>query len=291
MRWAARLATIAAMKGIIVAAGYGTRFLPATKTLAKEMLPLLNKPSIAFIIEEFLASGIEDIIVITSRRKRALEDYLDREMELEALFRAENAQDKLNLIKPYPARFSFVRQMEMKGTGHALLQVKSLVGTEPVVVAYPDDLHFGATPLSKQLIDTYEKTGCSVMASFFDPPDIHRYGVLDLAADGLHVKDIVEKPAPGKEPSREASMGRYLYTPEFFDHLEEGYRQHTTGEYYHVYALNKLMQAGKVVYRRMEGERLDTGDISGFLQATLKYAKQFPSLREIIKAEARDLFS
>jgi len=278
------------MKGVIVAAGYGTRFLPVTKTVAKEMLPLLNKPSIAFIIEEFIASGITDIIVITSRRKRSLEDYLDREMELEALFESEHAKAKLDLIKPYPAHFSFVRQMEMKGTGHALLQVKPLIAGEPVVVAYPDDLHFGTKPLAKQLVETYEKTGCSVLASFFDPPEINRYGVLDLASDGLHVNDIVEKPAVGKEPSKEASMGRYLYTPEFFDHLEEGYRYHTTGEYFHVYALNKLMKAGKVVYKRMEGERLDTGNISGFLQATLKYAKQFPELREIIKEEAAELF-
>lgn len=278
------------MKGVIVAAGYGTRFLPVTKTLAKEMLPLLNKPSIAFIIEEFIASGITDIIVITSRRKRSLEDYLDREMELEALFESEHAKSKLELIKPYPAHFSFVRQMEMKGTGHALLQVKPLIGGEPVVVAYPDDLHFGTKPLAKQLVETYEKTGCSVLASFYDPPEINRYGVLDLAADGLHVNDIVEKPPVGKEPSKEASMGRYLYTPEFFDHLEEGYRYHTTGEYYHVYALNKLMKAGKVVYKRMEGERLDTGNISGFLQATLKYAKTFPELRAIIKQEAAELF-
>ena len=180
--------------------------------------------------------------------------------------------------------------MEMRGTGHALLQVKPLIAGEPVVVAYPDDLHFGPKPLTKQLIETWEKTGCSVLASFFDPPELNRYGVLSLAADGLHVNDIVEKPPVGQEPSREASMGRYLYTPEFFDHLEEGWKLHTTGEYFHVYALNKLMKAAKVVFKRMEGERLDTGNIPGFLQATLKYAMQFPELREVIKKEAAELF-
>ena len=278
------------MKGVIVAAGYGTRFLPVTKTIAKEMLPLLNKPSIAFVIEEFLASGINDIIIITSRRKRALEDYLDREMELEALFESEHAKTKLDLIRPYPAHFSFVRQMEMKGTGHALLQVKPLIAGEPVVVAYPDDLHFGTKPLTKQLIETWEAHHCTVLASFFDPPELERYGVLDLTEDGLHVRDIVEKPKPGTAPSKEASMGRYLYTPEFFDYLEEGWRYHTgSGEYFHVYALNKLMKAGKVVFKRMEGERMDTGNISGFLQATLRYAKQFPELRQIIKDEAAEL--
>jgi len=278
------------MKGVIVAAGYGTRFLPVTKTIAKEMLPLLNKPSIAFIIEEFIASGITDIIVITSRRKRSLEDYLDREMELEALFESEHAQTKLDLIRPYKAHFSFVRQMEMRGTGHALLQVKPLLGDEPVVVAYPDDLHFGDKPLARQLIETYEKTGCTVLASFYDPPELNRYGVLDIAADGLHVNDIVEKPPVGSEPSREASMGRYLYTPEFFEVLEEGWKLHTTGEYFHVFALNRLMAAGKVVFKRMDGERLDTGNIPGFLQATLKYAMQFPELREVIRQESAVLF-
>jgi UTP--glucose-1-phosphate uridylyltransferase len=277
------------MKGIIVAAGYGTRFLPVTKTVPKEMLPLLDKPSVAFIVEEFLASEITDIIVISSRRKGALEDYFDREIELESVFRAEGDGRKLGLIKPYDAHFSFVRQTEMRGTGHALLQVKSLVGGEPVVVAYPDDLHLGDVPLSKQLIETYEQTGCSVLASFFEESQLDRYGVLDLAADGLHVKGIIEKPAKGTAPSHEASMGRYLYTPEFFDHLEEGWKRHTGGEYFHVYALQKLMDAGKVAFRRLEGERLDTGSVAGFFEATLRYAKRFPELRDILKREAAAL--
>lgn len=283
------------MKGVVVAAGYGTRFLPVTKTIPKEMLPLLDKPSIAFVIEEFLASGIDDIIVITSRRKRALEDYLDREAELEALFTAEGPKSKakLDLIKPYDAKFSFVRQTEMRGTGHALLQVKPLIGNEPVVVAYPDDLHVGDVPLARQLAETYEKTGCTVLASFYEEAELDRYGVLDLAADGIHVKGIIEKPAPGTAPSSEASMGRYLYTPEFFDYLEEGWKRHVAkeerGEYFHVYALERLMKAGKVVFRRMEGERLDTGAVPGFFEATLKYAKRFPELRAILKREAEGL--
>jgi UTP--glucose-1-phosphate uridylyltransferase len=283
------------MKGVIVAAGYGTRFLPVTKTIPKEMLPLLNKPSIAFVIEEFLASGIDDIIIISSRRKHALEDYLDRESELEALFRAEGEKsaEKLELIRPYNAHFSFVRQTAMLGTGHALLQIKPIVAGEPVVVAYPDDLHVGDVPLTRQLIETYEKTGCSVLASFYEKDHLDRYGVLDLAADGLHVKGIIEKPVEGTAPSHEASMGRYLYIPEFFDHLEEGWRRHVErgsgGEYFHVYALEQLMKADKVVFRRMEGERLDTGALPGFFEATLRYAKQFPELRAILKREAEGL--
>ncbi|MBN1649121.1 MAG: UTP--glucose-1-phosphate uridylyltransferase [Spirochaetales bacterium] len=277
------------MKGIIVAAGYGTRFLPFTKTIPKEMIPLVNKPSIAFIAEEFIASGITDIIIITSRRKKTLEDYFDREMELETIFTAEKDNDKLELIRPYDARISFVRQQEMKGTGHALLQVKPLVGGEPCVVAYPDDLHFGSTPLAAQLISVYKKSSCSVLATLHNPPNLERYGVLELAEDNFHVKKIIEKPAPGKEPSREASIGRYLYTPEFFDWLEEGWKKHTKGEYYHIYALNKLMEQNNVVFCATEGKRLDTGEPSGYLEAVIEYAKNDPTLREVLKKALREL--
>ena len=142
------------MKGIIVAAGYGTRFLPVTKTIPKEMLPLLTKPSISFIVEEFVASGIREILIISSRRKKALEDYFDREMELEGVFQAESAKEKLEAITPLGANFYFVRQQEMKGTGHALLLAKTFVGEDPCVVAYPDDLVLGPKPLAAQLIET-----------------------------------------------------------------------------------------------------------------------------------------
>lgn len=277
------------MKGIIVAAGYGTRFLPVTKTIPKEMLPLLTKPSIDFIVEEMAASGIKDILIISSRRKKVMEDYFDREVELEEVFTREKAEKKLQTVAPAGVNIAFVRQQKMMGTGHALLQVKPWIGNEPVVVAYPDDLHFGDKPLTKQLMEVYEKTGCSVMASIHNPPHLERYGVLDLAADGLHVKGMVEKPAPGKAPSTEVSIGRYLYTPDFFHYLEEGWQKHTGGEYYHLYALQKLMDAGKVVYKETEGERLDTGEPAGYLQALLKYAKTFPELREIIREEAKGL--
>jgi len=277
------------MKGIIVAAGYGTRFLPATKTIAKEMLPLIDKPSIAFIIEEFIASGIEDIIIISSRRKKSMEDYLDREIELEEIFRREGAEDKLEKIKPYPARFTFVRQQEMKGTGHALLQVKPWIQGEPAVIAYPDDLHFGDKPLTAQLIDCWKETGCSVMASIHNPPHLERYGVLDISDDGLHVKGMVEKPAPGTAPSKEVSIGRFLFTPDFFDYLEEGWSKHTQGEYYHLYGLEQLMKKNSLVYKAVEGERLDTGAPEGYLRALLKYASHTPEWKEIIKEEAASL--
>ncbi len=272
-----------AMKGIIVAAGYGTRFLPVTKTVPKEMLPVINVPSIAFIVDEFVRSGIEDVIIISSRRKKVLEDYFDREIELEGIFEKEGKADRLERIAP-PAnvRFAFVRQQRMLGTGHALLQVRGLVGDEPCIVAYPDDLHLGDPPLAAQLIDAWRTTGCSVMASVHEAGDVSRYGVLDIAQDGSHVKAIVEKPLRGAEPSHEVSIGRYLYTKEFFDYLEEGWERHEGGEYFHIYALNKLMEAGKVVYKRLTGTRLDTGEPEGYLDAILRYADTVPSLRAVV---------
>lgn len=278
------------MKGLIVAAGYGTRFLPVTKTVPKEMLPLITKPSIAFIIEEFLSAGIEEIVILSSRRKKSLEDFLDREMELEGVFSREGSRDKLAKIEPYKANFAFVHQQEMRGTGHALLQARLLLEHGPFVAAYPDDIHFGEPSLSRQLIDTYKETGASVMATMHDPPDLNRYGVLELDADQLHVKNIVEKPAPGSEPSREASIGRYLFSPDIFPLLEEGWRLHTgEGEYYHVYALRKLMEQGKVVHRRIEGERYDIGAPEGYLEALLRYAAEIPELRAVIDRVHNDL--
>lgn len=277
------------MKGIIVAAGYGTRFLPATKTIAKEMLPLIDKPSLAFIVEEFIASGIKEIIIITSRRKKSMEDFLDRETELEEIFRREGNQEKLKKIQPYDANFTFVRQQEMKGTGHALLQVRPWLQGEPAVVAYPDDLHFGEVPLTKQLIDLWKETGCSVMATLHNPPHLERYGVLDLSSDGLHVKGMVEKPAPGTEPSQEVSIGRYLYTPEFFDYLAEGWEKHESGEYYHLYGLQKQMDQNGVVFKQLDGERLDTGEPAGFLRALIKHASKDPELRKILLTEVEKL--
>jgi UTP--glucose-1-phosphate uridylyltransferase len=272
------------MKGVIVAAGYGTRFLPVTKTVPKEMLPLINKPSLAFILEEFAASGIEDVIIISSRRKKVMEDYVDREVELESVFNKEGKADKAALVQALPQRIFFTRQTEMRGTGHALLQVRAFVGNDPCVVAYPDDLHFGSPALSAQLIESYRKTGCSVLATQNEPGDVSRYGVLKLGADNLHVTGFVEKPAPGTEPSHEISIGRYLYTPDFFDYLEEGWKKHQGGgEYYHLYALEKLMAANKVVYKRFYGTRLDTGEPSGYLEAILTYAWQDPKLRACVE--------
>ncbi|MDD3981548.1 MAG: UTP--glucose-1-phosphate uridylyltransferase [Spirochaetales bacterium] len=272
------------MKGIIVAAGYGTRFLPVTKTVPKEMLPLGVKPSIASIVDEFVQSGIEDIVIITSRRKKALEDYFDREVELEELFAREGKKDKLALIQPPTAHISFVRQTQMRGTGHALLRVRPLLGDEACVVAYPDDLVTGGRPLAAQLIELYQKTEKCVLATILEPGDVSRYGVVDPAPDGLGVRGFVEKPKAGSEPSHEVSIGRYLYTPEFFQWLDEGWKRHEKGEYFHSYALDKMIERNKVVFTRTEGQRLDTGDPAGYLEAILRNAAEDPTLRPTLDA-------
>jgi UTP--glucose-1-phosphate uridylyltransferase len=272
------------MKGIIVAAGYGTRFLPVTKTVPKELLPVGVKPSIAYIVDEFIQSGIQEIIIISSRRKKALEDYFDREVELEELFAREGKRDKLALIKAPAARISFVRQTEMRGTGHALLQARPFLGDEACVVAYPDDLVVGGRPLAAQLIDLHQKTGKCVLATILEPGDVSRYGVVDPGPDGLGVRGFVEKPQPGREPSHEVSIGRYLYTSEFFQWLEEGWKRHEKGEYFHSYALDRMIERNKVVFARTEGQRLDTGDPAGYLEAILRNAAADPSLKPTLDA-------
>ena len=270
---------ISPMKGIIVAAGYGTRFLPVTKTVPKELLPVGTTPSIAYIVDEFVASGITDIIIITSRRKKALEDYFDREIELETVFAQEGKKEKLALVGASKARIAFVRQAEMRGTGHALLQVKNFIGGEPCVVAYPDDIVLGKIPLARQLIDLYSSSGKCVLATILEAGDVSRYGVVDPAPDGIGVRGFIEKPPRGKEPSHEVSIGRYLYTPEFFDWIAEGWAKHATGEYFHTYALDKMIAAGKVAFTRAAGTRLDTGDPAGYLEAILLNAASDPSLK------------
>jgi len=271
------------MKGVIVTAGYGTRFLPVTKTVPKEMLPLVTRPSIDFIVEEFVQSGVTEILFITSRRKKALEDYLDRERELEAAFEAAGDRKKLAAISPTSATCYFVRQGEMRGTGHALLLARAFVGAEPFVVAYPDDLHFGSPPLARQLIQAWEKTGCTVLATLHDPPDLNRYGIIALAADGLHVTDIVEKPPKGTEPSREASIGRFLYAPDFMAELESAWKRHGEGEFFHTPAVLALARRGRVVYHPVQGERLDTGEPAGYLEAIVRYARSVPELNAALE--------
>jgi UTP--glucose-1-phosphate uridylyltransferase len=270
------------MKGIIIAAGYGTRFLPATKTVPKEMFPLIDTPAIDFIIDEFIESGIDEILIVSSRRKKILEDYFDREIELESLFTRENAKAKLKAIKPREASFYFIRQQKMLGTGHAILQCREFASGSPVVIAYPDDIVLSDPPLSKQLIDIHLKSGQSVLAVQEQKGDVSRYGVIDYAENNgiMSVKRFVEKPPAGEEPSKMVSYGRYLFTYDLFDLLEEDYKKHTSGEFYHVGAINTLADTGRLAACSFSGTRYDVGDKQGYLQAVIEYALSRDDLRE-----------
>ncbi len=270
------------MKGVIIAAGYGTRFLPGTKTIPKEMFPLVDTPAIQLIVDEFIASGIKDILIITSRRKKSMEDFFDREVELENIFSKEGADSKLSLIAASNANIFFSRQLEMKGTGQAILQCRPFVGNDPFVVAYPDDIVFADTPLAAQLVSVYEKTGCSVLAAQKIDADVSRYGVLDYKDENgiLRVSEIVEKPAAGTEPSHTISVGRYLFTPDLFPLLEEDYKKYSGGEFYHIGAINALARAGKMCAHCFSGQRIDVGDKLGYIEGILRYALTRDDLRD-----------
>lgn len=271
------------IRGVIIAAGYGTRFLPATKTVPKEMFPLIDKPAIDFIIDEFIESGIKDILIVTSRRKKSMEDYFDREVELESVFTRENDKKKLDLIKPREINIYFIRQKEMLGTGHAILICKDFIGNDPFVIAYPDDLIFGDPPLTKKLIDVYNETKSSVLAvENLKDMDVSRYGVIDYELDKglLRVKSIIEKPEKGKEPSKMISVGRYLFTKELLNYLVEDYKSHQKGEFYHINAINKLANSGKLFATEISGERIDVGDKIGYLNGIIKYALMREDLKD-----------
>jgi UTP--glucose-1-phosphate uridylyltransferase len=262
------------MKGVILAAGYGTRFLPATKTIPKEMFPLIDTPAIDVIVKELIVAGIEDILIITSRRKKPLEDYFDREIELETTFREEGAQEKLASIRPVNVNIFFMRQQQMAGTGDALLLVEPFVGDSPFVVAYPDDIHIHGPNLSAQLIDLHERTGHTVLAGQeIAEGDISRYGVMDTEErHGVeYVKAMVEKPAPGTEPSRLVGYGRYLYHPEIFEALKSTRNAARGREFTQTEAIQRLAGQGRVVVKRFEGRMLDVGTPQGYLHSFIEF--------------------
>lgn len=269
-----------AVKGVIVAAGYGSRFLPITRCLPKEMLPIVDRPAIDWIVQEYVDAGIHDILVITSRRKKVLEDWFDRDPELEGVLAGKPAAA---LLTPPRANVVFARQQEMRGTGHAMLLARSFAGSDPVVVAFPDDLFTGGN-CSAELIAEHEATGCSVLSAVdHTGQDVSRYGVLEPVArdDGrIGVRRIVEKPAPGQEPSHLVSLGRYLYTPEIFALLERGLSAHGGGEYYPSDAINTLGARGGVVASVGRAKRWDTGQPLEYLQTVIELALEHPEIGE-----------
>ena len=281
------------MKGVILAAGYATRFLPASKTIPKEMFPLIDRPAIDFIVQEMVDSGIQDILLVSSRRKKVMEDYFDREVELTSAFSQSNQFEKLEVIKPIEANIFTLRQQHMMGTGNALMLVEPFVDNEPFVVAYPDDIVLGEKPLAKQLIETWEKTGNTILSvQEMEEKQLSRYGVIDPEGSGkiMQVKKMVEKPQHGTAPSRFVSFGRYLYTPELFDALRTSDKSHSSSsEFTQTEAINHMASQGHVSAVQFEGTRYDLGDPLGFLTSALQIGLQRPEFKDTLLAEMRRL--
>lgn len=272
-------------KAVIPAAGLGTRFLPATKATPKEMLPIVDKPTIQYIIEEALASGIEDILIITGRSKRAIEDHFDRSIELELNLEASGKTKELELVRKISdIRIHYIRQKEPRGLGHAILCAKHFVGDEPFAVLLGDDVVDSQVPALKQLIDVYDKTGASVLGVQEVPQEkVSAYGIVAGEPTGeartVKVNDMVEKPAVEEAPSRLAVLGRYVITPEIFPILEKT-EPGRGNEIQLTDALKVLAKEQPMYAYDFEGRRYDVGDKQGFLEATVEMALKRLDLRD-----------
>lgn len=273
-------------RAVIPAAGLGTRFLPATKATPKEMLPIVDKPTIQYIVEEALASGIEDIIIITGRSKRAIEDHFDRSVELELTLQETGKIELLKMIKEISdIRIHYIRQKEPRGLGHAILCAKHFIGDEPFAVLLGDDVVYNdKQPALKQLIGEYNKTGASVLGVQEVPEEkVSSYGIVSAEATSnarlFRVHDMVEKPAKEEAPSHLAVLGRYIITPQIFSILE-----HTVpgrgNEIQLTDALKELARMQPVYAYNFEGRRYDVGDKQGFLEASIEYALRRPDLHD-----------
>jgi len=269
-------------KAVFPAAGLGTRFLPATKSQPKEMLPLVDKPLIQYGVEEAIRSGIQNIIIVTGRGKSAIEDHFDVSFELEQLLESRNNTEMLEVVRAISdmINVAYVRQKEALGLGHAVLRAKELVGHEPLAVVLSDDVIACEVPCLRQLLDIYEFYGCSVVALMELPEDkISAYGVVEAEAvahngenDRLfRIHSLVEKPAPSEAPSNLAIIGRYVLTPEIFDSIES-IEPGRGGELQLTDALKHLLLARPVYGYRFHGTRYDAGDKLGFLKATVEFA-------------------
>ncbi len=281
-------------KAVIPAAGLGTRFLPVTKATPKEMLPIVDKPTIQYIVEEALASGIEEILIITGRSKRAIEDHFDRSIELELNLEASGKTAELEMVKEISSiRIHYTRQKEPRGLGHAILCAKQFVGNEPFAVLLGDDVVDAQVPALKQLINVYDKTGASVLGVQEVPLEkVSSYGIVtSQPTDELRtftVSDMVEKPAVEDAPSRLAVLGRYVITPEVFDILEQT-SPGRGNEIQLTDALKVLAKEQAMYAYNFEGRRYDVGDKQGFLEATVEMALKRPELRDKFLAYLKDI--
>lgn len=272
-------------KAIIPAAGLGTRFLPATKAQPKEMLPIVDKPTIQYIIEEAVASGIEEILIITGRNKKCIEDHFDKSVELEMELEKSNKQEMLEMVRGISEMVDihYIRQKEPKGLGHAILCARAFVGNEPFAVLLGDDVVDSEVPCLKQLMDCYKEYKTSILGvQHVAEENVDKYGIVD----GIHIEDrvykvkkLVEKPSVEEAPSNVAILGRYIITPQIFDILQNT-KPGKGGEIQLTDALQTLIENEAMYAYDFEGRRYDVGDKLGFLQATVEFALKRDELRE-----------
>jgi len=283
-------------KAVFPAAGLGTRFLPATKAVPKEMLSLVDKPIIQYGVEEALASGIEHIIIVTGRGKTTMEDHFDVSFELDATLERKGKRELLELSRNVAsmARISYVRQKEPLGLGHAVLCAKDLVGDEPFAVLLPDDIVDADRPCIGQMIDVFNERGGSVLATMaIEGPAISAYGVLAGSPDQdnpriFNCNGMVEKPKLESAPSNQAIVGRYVLTPRIFELLEET-RPGAGGEIQLTDGILALLRHEKVFGYTFEGKRYDAGDKFGMLQATIELALKRPEFADRLRAYLKEL--
>ncbi len=271
-------------KAVIPAAGLGTRFLPATKAQPKEMLPIVDKPAIQYIIEEAIQSGIEEILIITGRNKRAIEDHFDRAVELELTLKAQGKYDLLGLIEEISnVTIHYVRQKEPRGLGHAVLCARQFVGDEPFAVLLGDDIIDAAVPCLKQLLEVYEDHPGTILGVQEVPQaKVSSYGIVKPVPVGENIwraADLVEKPPQAEAPSRLAVLGRYIIEPQVFDILETT-QPGRGGEIQLTDALRVLAADRSVYAFCFDGRRYDVGDKQGYLEATIEFALKRPDLRD-----------
>jgi len=276
-------------KAVFPVGGLGTRFLPATKAMPKEMLPVVDKPLIQYAVEEAAAAGIEDFIFVTGRAKQAIEDHFDISFELENTLRERGADDRLAEVRaarPGPGRVAYTRQGEPLGLGHAVWCARNLVGDEPFAVLLADDLVMADRPCLRQLIEIHEETGGNVIA-VAEVPQAHtnRYGIVDVDSDDgrlVSVRGLVEKPEPEAAPSRLSIIGRYVLLPEVFAHLDDK-KAGTGGEIQLTDSMARMVGDAPFHGLRFEGRRFDCGDKIGFFEANVAFALQRDDLAEGVR--------
>ena len=284
------------MKAVIPAAGFGTRFFPATKAQPKEMLPLVDKPAIQYVVEEAVSSGIKDIIIITGRGKRAIEDHFDKSFELEYVLKRDKKEKELEEVRKIAnlANIHYIRQKEQKGLGDAILCAKRFVGNEPFAVMLGDDVTFNNVPCLKQIINVFNKYNKSVAAVEEIPEEkLYRYGVIKgkkVENSVYLIEDVVEKPPLGKEPSNLAILGRYVFTPEIFGCIEE-VEAKVKGEILLADALNLLRRKQEIYAYVFKGKRYDIGDKCGWIKATVELSLQRDDLKDELGRMFKEMFT